>query len=179
MIVTLKEFTDEIDALVEFLMSDTWNFYGTPNPKEENIRRAHGNHYYVDEGIKTFWIDTDLHGTVGMIRLYDLEDGTPLFDIRIHSSYQGLGIGTVAIQQMLQHVFEQYEAIDRVEANTRQDNYGMRCVFSKCGFVKEAHFRNGWKCSNGDAYDAVGYGITKSDWIRQEKTYVNWNDYKC
>jgi hypothetical protein len=36
--IRFEEFKDEIDTLVEFSTSDTWEFYGTPNPKPERIR---------------------------------------------------------------------------------------------------------------------------------------------
>ncbi|BCN29827.1 GNAT family N-acetyltransferase [Anaeromicropila herbilytica] len=64
--------------------------------------------------------------------------------------------------------------IDRIEANTREDNYGMRCVFHKSGFVKEAHYRKAWK-----GYDSIGYAIIREDWKNGVITPVNWNDFKC
>ena len=175
----MKEFVDEIDELVTFMVSDTWEFYGTPNVNPDRIRKAFENNYYNSEGTKTFWISSDEYGRVGMLRIYDLDDGTPLFDIRINSKYKGKGIGTESIKWLVDYVFMNYREIDRIEANTRQDNYSMRCVFSKCNFVKEAHYRNGWECSNGDIYDSVGYGITRSDWSNKSSSPVIWNDFKC
>jgi DNA-binding protein H-NS len=66
----------------------------------------------------------------------------------------------------------------RIEGNTRQDNYAMRCVFHKCGFVKEAHHRKAWTGQGGIPYDAIGYGITKEDWQNKKITPVDWNDFK-
>ena len=60
-----------------------------------------------------------------------------------------------------------------------EDNYAMRCVFHKCGFVKEAHHRKAWVGQDGRPYDAIGYGITKEDWRNGKTTPVNWNDFKC
>ena len=116
---------------------------------------------------------------VGMMRIYDLEDSTPLFDIRILSKHKGMGVGTTSIKWLADYVFNNFAHIDRIEGNTRQDNYGMRCVFHKCGFVKESHYRKGWVGNDGIPYDAVGYGITKEDWQDSKVTPVNWNDFKC
>ena len=54
----------------------------------------------------------------------------------------------------------------------------MRCVFHKCGFVKEAQHRKAWKDKSGNQYDAIGYGITKEDWQNGTTTPVAWNDFK-
>ncbi len=35
--IRFHEFKNEIDVLIEFLTSDTWEFHGTPNPKPERI----------------------------------------------------------------------------------------------------------------------------------------------
>ena len=89
-----EEFKNEIDLLINFLTSDTWEFYGTPNPNPDRIRLSYENNYYSSDDIKTFWILLDDNIRVGMLRIYDLQDDTPMFDIRILSKYKGLGIGT-------------------------------------------------------------------------------------
>ena len=60
-----------------------------------------------------------------------------------------------------------------------QDNYAMRCVFHKCGFVKESHHRKAWIGKDKIPYDSIGYGITKEDWQTGHTTPVSWNDFKC
>lgn len=174
-----EEFKNEIDDLVNFLTSDTWKFHGTPNPNPDRIRVSYENQYYSSDDAKTFWVVSDSDAKVGMIRVYDLEDGNPLFDIRVSSKYKGMGIGTSTVKWLVDYIFTNYPDKERVEATTRQDNYAMRCVFHKCGFVKEAHYRNGWECSDGSIYDAIGYGITKEDWQNGQTTHVNWKDFKC
>ena len=176
--LSFKEFKDEIDTLVEFLTSDTWEFHGTPNPNPERIRASYENQYYTGDDCKTFWVILDQDTKVGMIRVYDLQDATPLFDIRILSKYKGIGVGTNAVNWLIDYVFNNFSHTERIEGNTRQDNYSMRCVFHKCGFVKEAHHRKAWKDSNGRVYDSIGYGITKEDWENGEAIPVDWNDFK-
>jgi RimJ/RimL family protein N-acetyltransferase len=176
--ICFKEFTDEIDALVEFLTSDTWEFYATPNLNPERIRTNYKNQYYTGDDCKTFWVLEEAV-VVGMVRIYDLQNGDPLFDLRILSKYKGKGIGTITLKWLVDYVFNNFSDKERIEANTRQDNYAMRCVFHKCGFVKEAHYRKGWVGQGGKPYDTIGYAIIKEDWQNCKITPVNWNDFKC
>lgn len=175
--IRFEQFIDEIDTLVEFLTSDTWEFYGTPNLNPVRIRASYENQHYTGDDCKTFWI-LDQDTIVGMIRIYDLQDGDPLFDIRILSKYKGMGIGTIAVKWLVDYIFNNFSDKERIEANTRQDNYAMRCVFHKCGFVKESHHRKAWVCQDGKAYDSIGYAIIKEDWKNGKITPFNWNDFK-
>ena len=176
--IRFEEFIDEIDTLIEFSTSDTWEFYGTPNPKPERIRLSYENGYYTGDGCKTLWVTLDQDTKVGMIRIYDLDDGDLLFDIRISSKYKGMGIGTITVNWIVTYVFNNFSDKERIEADTRQDNYAMRCVFHKCGFAKEAHHRKAWVGQDGIPYDSIGYRITKEDWQNGKTTPVNWNDFK-
>ena len=170
-----REFTNEIDDLVKLMISNTWKYHATTNAKEERIRAAHEKGYYIADGCETFWIEKEKE-KIGLLRIYDLDDGTPLFDIRFSNQNSGRGLGTESIKWMTDYIFNNYKEINRIEGNTRQDNYAMRKVFIKCGFVKESHYRKAWESRNGDIYDAIGYGIIRDDWEKKIVTPVNWND---
>ena len=116
---------------------------------------------------------------MGLVRIFDLQDSIPLLDIKISRKYRGSGVGTKVVKWLTEYIFTQLPDKERIESYTRQDNYSMRCVFHKCGFVKEAHHRKSWRDKNGELYDAIGYGITKEDWANGEITPVDWNDFKC
>lgn len=176
--IRFEEFKDEIDTLVKFLTSDTWEFFATPHLKPERIRANYKNQYYTGDNCKTFWVISDQDIKVGHIRIYDLEDGDPMFDIRILSKYKGMGIGTITVKWLVDYVFNNFPDKERMEADTRQDNYAMRCVFHKCGFAKEGHIRKGWVGQDGIPHDAIVYGITKEDWQSGKITPVDWNDFK-
>lgn len=175
--IHFEEFKDEIDVLIKFLTSETWDFHGTPNPKPERIKASYENQFYTGDDCKTFWVIIDGDIKAGMIRIYDLQDGDPLFDIRILGMYKGMGIGTSTVKWLVDYIFNNYPDKNRIEGNTRKDNYAMRSVFHKCGFVKEAHHRKAWPTNDGKVYDAVGYGITKEDWQTGQTTPVDWNDF--
>lgn len=172
------EFEDEIDDLITFLTSNTWEFHGDSNPTSEKITKDYKNNFYNGESSKMFWIQLDDDIKIGVLRIFDLQDSTPLFDIRISSAYRGKGIGVIAIQWMINYIFTQYEEIIRIEGYTRQDNYAMRTVFHHCNFVKEAYHRKAWKDKNGNFFAAIGYSILRDDWANNETTIIKWDDFK-
>jgi hypothetical protein len=51
----------------------------------------------------------------------------------------------------------------------------MRAVLDRCGYVKEAHYRQAWT-SRGGTCDVVGYATLRSDWSSGTTTPVNWDD---
>ena len=57
-----------------------------------------------------------------------------------------------------------------------KDNYAMRKVFFKCGYVREACYRKAWPSPDGTLHDSVGYGITREDWEENKVTPVDWGD---
>lgn len=179
MTLHFEEFDHQIEELIAFMTSETWTFHATTHSEPDRIRKAYDNNYYTNEGCKTFWVTSEEHGKIGLLRVYDLDDGAPLFDIRISGKHRGKGLGSQSINWLVDHVFKNYGDTNRIEGNTREDNYAMRCVFSKCGFVKESHYRKAWECRNGEVYDAIGYGITREDWKAKVVTPVNWHDFKC
>lgn len=176
--ICFEEFKNDIDTLTEFLTSDTWDFHGEPNPSPEKIRENYKNGVYSGDNCRTFWVILNQDTKVGIIRIFDLQDTTPLFDIRILSKYRELGVGTITVSWLIEYIFIKFSDKVRIEGYTRQDNYAMRCVFHRCGFVKEAHHRKAWGDKNGELHDAIGYGVIKEDWQNGKTTPVNWNDFK-
>jgi RimJ/RimL family protein N-acetyltransferase len=79
-----------------------------------------------------------------LIRLLDLADDTPMFDLRLRAACRGAGLGTHAVRWLTASLFTELPGIRRIEGTTRQDNAAMRRVFRKCGYVKEAHYRQAW-----------------------------------
>ena len=73
-------------------------------------------------------------------------------------------------------VFSTMSAVNRFEGHTREDNIAMRKTFVRAGFVKEAHYREGWPVENGPPLASVGYSILRRDWQTGRTTPVEWND---
>jgi len=64
----------------------------------------------------------------------------------------------------------------RLYGQTRVDNHAMRTVFRRCGFVKEAHYRQDWPRPDGTLSDSVGYTLLRQDWEGGTTTPVVWDD---
>ncbi|SFJ78764.1 GNAT family N-acetyltransferase [Thermoflavimicrobium dichotomicum] len=175
--ISFQAFTSEVDELIHFLTSETWEYHGQSNLSAQEIMTAYQNEKYTGDGNQTFWI---LFGEkkAGLIRIFDLHDPTPLFDLRILKSYRGREIGEVAVKWLTDYIFTHYPEKTRIEGTTRQDNWAMRKVFHKCGFVKESHYRKAWPSQDGRIYDAVGYAILREDWEEKKTTPVDWNDFE-
>lgn len=168
------EFEDKmIDELVEFLTSETWKFHGQENPTEESIRKNLANGNYNQSGNQTFWIMDD-HTKIGLIRIFDLEDSTCLFDLRLKEKVRGKGIAKHVLQWLSTYIFNNYSHIIRIEGHTRYDNLAMRKTFFNSGFVKESYTRRSWR-QGGQLFDSVGYAMIKEDWENNTQTIIEDN----
>ncbi|MEV5891985.1 GNAT family N-acetyltransferase [Nonomuraea fuscirosea] len=165
---------DEADALVDFLVGEEWPFHASVQ-EETAIRRRVADGVYDDADNRTFWLVADGE-RAGLVRLQDLTDGTPMFDLRIRAAWRGRGLGAVALKWLTAYLFEQFPEFIRIEGNTRQDNRAMRTVFRRCGYVKESHYRDAWPSPGGPVYDSVGYAILRRDWVSGTTTLPNWDD---
>ncbi|HMT10936.1 MAG TPA: GNAT family protein [Ignavibacteria bacterium] len=176
----LKELEDSgKDILVDILTSDTWPFHSTPVLEKEKIIEQLEKGYFNGPGKRTFLIEYS-NEKVGVIRLFDLgesieDDETPLFDIKVKREFRGKGIGESAVRKLVALVFNEYPNKNRFDATTRADNIAMRRVFEKCGFVKEAHYRQAWPDEKGNKFDCAGYSILRQDWKNKTKTPVDWD----
>ena len=73
-------------------------------------------------------------------------------------------------------VFAGYPKAYRFEGVTRADNIAMRRTFDRSGFVKEAHYRDGWPIPGSEPMASVGYAILRRDWVSGTTTPVEWSD---
>lgn len=131
---------------------------------------------YDNDRTRTFWIATDTCGEASLIRLFDLGDSTPLFDLRVRAAFRGLGLGTAAVRWLTGYLFAEFPDTERIEGTARRDNRAMRRTFIRCGYVKEAHYRRSWAGRDGTLHDAIGYAILRSDWETGTVTRPDWDD---
>ena len=132
---------------------------------------------YASDEVKTFWVENDDGEKVGIVKIYDLQDEIPLFDLKIADMSRGYGYGPKALRLVAEYVFDLPEQKIRLEGHTRQDNVAMRKTFERAGFVKEAHLRKAWFSPKENSYyDAVTYGITREDFMGGTTTPVIWED---
>jgi RimJ/RimL family protein N-acetyltransferase len=159
--------------LGEFLVSDDWPFHAGAVDQDlvtERLRQG----YYDGHGRATFLVTGEAQ-QVGLVRVEDLDDPTPTFDLRIAAAHRGRGHGTATLRELARWVFDTPD-VERLEGTTRQDNVAMRRTFRAVGFVKEAHYRQGWPTRDGRLLDAVGYALLRTDWRDGTTTPVEWHD---
>lgn len=174
----LREWTiEEQEQLIHFLTTNTWPFHGNAHLERDLIEKTIEEGGYESDEVKTFWVENETGDIVGIVKIYDLQDEIPLFDLRIADRYRGFGYGPKALRLVTEYVFGLPEDKIRLEGHTRQDNLAMRKTFERAGFVKEAHLRNAWFSPKENSYyDAVTYGMTREDFLAGTTTPVQWED---
>ncbi|MFG3343236.1 GNAT family N-acetyltransferase [Glycomyces sp. NPDC048151] len=174
--IELRRFApSEAEALADFLSGEVWPFHGAGRVDRADVLRRAAEGYYENDEARTFWIFLESR-RAGMVRLFDLGDDTPLFDLRVSEACRGRGVGTQAVRWLTSYVFTELPGVGRIEGTTRRDNAAMRTVFRRCGFVKEGHFRQGWPDADGVLRDAVAYAVLRRDWETGTVTPVEFDD---
>lgn len=162
--------------LLAFLTSEEFPFHVRRRISAADAASAVDSGAYRDDEHDTSWLDHDDLGRIGLVRLEDLADPVPLFDLRLAGRFRDRGLGVPALRAVTDHVFTTMPAITRFEGQTREDNTAMRRVFVRAGWVQEAHYREAWPVDGGPAVGSVGYGVLRRDWETGETTPVPWDD---
>jgi len=165
-------------ALVEFMTSNEFPFHVVRRPSREHVEKLIDEGAYRDADHDTFWIEHDSSGRVGILRLEDLTDDAPLFDVRLDEAFRGRGLGVEVLRALAEHVFTTMPAVHRLEGQTREDNTAMRRSFVRCGWVKEAHYRDGWPVEGAEPVASVAYAILRRDWASGTTTTFEWEDLR-
>lgn len=163
------------DALVRFMTRNQFPFHVRSQPTREDVEAAIAEGDYRDEDNDSFWIEHADLGRIGFFRLEDLSEGAPLFDLRLDSAYRGRGLGVEVLPAATDHVFTTLD-VNRFEGQTREDNIAMRKVFLRCGWLKEAHYREGWPVEGAAPVASVAYAILRRDWETGLTTTLVWED---
>lgn len=174
----LTEWTmEEQEQLIHFMTTNSWPYHGQEHPVRALIQKTIEEGGYQSDQVTTFWVENDGGEQVGLVKIFDLQDDIPLFDLRIADPYRGKGYGPKALKMTADFVFSLSEKKIRLEGHTRHDNFAMRKAFERTGFVKEAHIRQAWFSAKENRYfDAVTYGMTREDWQQGITTPVLWED---
>lgn len=164
------------DELVEFMTGNEFPFHGNRRPTRESTEAAIGEGAYRDVDNDSFWIDHIDLGRIGFFRLEDLSEDTPVFDLRLQSSFRNRGLGVEVLHAAARYVFTALPNVSRFEGQTREDNIAMRRTFLHCGWVKEAHYREAWPVEGGPPVASVAYAILRRDWETGRTTTLLWED---
>ena len=77
----------------------------------------------------------------------------------LHKEHNGKGIITEAVQEVVKYGFNEMK-LHSIEAIIDPENFGSEKVLQKCGFIKEAHFKEN-EFFEGRFIDSVIYSILK------------------
>ncbi|AZH82516.1 N-acetyltransferase [Plantibacter sp. PA-3-X8] len=163
------------DAFVAFLSAHEFPFHVRRRPTAADARARLADGVIDGPAAAGFWVLADGE-TVGTVTLEDLEDDTALIDLRLASDARGRGIGSTALPAIVTEVFGRFPSVRKLEGQTREDNVAMRRAFRRAGWVKEAHYREGWPVDGGSPLASVAYAILRSDWESGTVTPVPWDD---
>jgi RimJ/RimL family protein N-acetyltransferase len=169
----------ERNEFADFLLGHPWPYHANGEITRAEMLQKIDEGVFSSSDTQTFWIITEPNQHIGLIKLFDLddiEDGSPLFDLRIAPEHRGKGVGKQAVTWLTNYLFETYPVLGRIEGTTRVDNLAMRKVFLSCGYAKEGHIRKSWSAEDGTKLDTVMYGILREDWQNKTLTSVNWHD---
>ncbi len=78
-----------------------------------------------------------------------------------------IGIATQAVSLFINHIFENYPEVHRIQALIYCWNEGSHRVLSKAGFLKEGTLRH-YFTKGGELQDGIVYSFIRSDWRRKE-----------
>lgn len=162
--------------LVAFLTGEHFPFHVRRTIARADAEAAIDAGAYRDDEHDTYWLEHDGLGRIGIVRLEDLADPVPLFDLRIAGRFRGQGLGVPALRATTDHVFRTMGDVTRFEGQTREDNVAMRRVFVRAGWVKEAHYREAWPVEGARPVASVAYGMLRRDWESGTMTPVPWDD---
>jgi RimJ/RimL family protein N-acetyltransferase len=153
----------EADGIRAFLTGNAFPFHVRPRPTVADVDARIADGDFAGPEHAALWVEVTGSGRVGLVVLDDLEDPGVLFDLRLAESARGRGLGVPVVRAMTAHVFRAYPHVTRFEAQTRDDNRPMRRVLVRAGFVKEAHYRDGWPVEGEEPRASVGYAVLRRD----------------
>jgi len=167
---------EDREPLLAFFTRNEFPFHVVRRPTAEQVQR------WIDEGAfrsddnDSYWVDHDQLGRIGFFRLEDLTDGAPVFDLRLDAPFRGRGLASTILRAGTDLVFESLPEVNRFEGQTREDNLAMRRTFLRCGWLKEAHYREAWPVEGGTPVASVAYAILRRDWESGTTTPFVWED---
>lgn len=164
--------TEDVTA---FLSSNRFPFHVQSAPRAQAVRAGVESGRFWNADTQGYWVLRDGQ-RLGMAVLEDLQEASPLFDLRLDETHRGKGLGVEIVRALCDLVFTTMPGVLRFEGQTREDNIAMRETFLRCGFLKEAHYRMGWPTEDGRHLASIAYAILRQDWQHGTVTTFEWEE---
>ncbi|MFN8165851.1 MAG: GNAT family N-acetyltransferase [Bacteroidia bacterium] len=167
--LTLRRMTTADLPRLFKLRNDPQIIQNTDRPSSSDMSAVEALFNRMDQGINrnenitwgiTFAQQSELIGTSGFWRI-DFAHHRAEIGYELLPEHWNKGIMTEALRAMLACGFSKMK-IHSVEANINPKNESSRAVLLKCGFVKEAYFRENYY-ANGQFLDSEIYSLLERD----------------
>lgn len=120
--------------------------------------------------------DDEILGLISLTTIDSINQSAELHIMIGNKKNQNQGIGSFAINKMLQHAFFNMN-LHRVELTVLSDNDRARHVYEKCGFKKEGIKRKS-NFKNGVFVDTYFYAILKEDFLVNADKMSTWGGHR-
>ena len=163
--LNLRRIVKEDSAAILKLRGDAENMKFIPRPLAKTEADVLEHLAVIDakiennEGINwaiTYKGSPKLIGIIGHYRIKP-EHHRAEIGYMLHKEYNGKGIITEAVQEVVKYGFNEMK-LHSIEAIIDPENFGSEKVLQKCGFIKEAHFKEN-EFFEGRFLDSVIYSI--------------------
>lgn len=116
---------EDSNAIVTFLSTNNFPFHVRREWTEVELTGVvDGGRYWNNES-QGFWIIGDGE-CLGMAVLEDLEDDTPMFDLRLAGTYRGLGLGVLVLKELTDKVL--MTTLRLCDSRAKPEKTILRCV---------------------------------------------------
>ncbi|WP_230855293.1 GNAT family N-acetyltransferase [Arthrobacter terrae] len=95
----------DTENLVGFLTSNRFPFHVQVDPRAADTRTKIANGHFWNEDAQGYWVVKE-ELRIGMAALEDLQDASPLFDLRLDETQRGKGLGLEVLRSLCDMVFE-------------------------------------------------------------------------
>lgn len=154
----------DCERLVAWLPAQSFPYHCRAHVDAPWVRERIADGSFFGYETRSFWMLGENDVALGLVRVTDVHDITPLLDLRVAEAARGQGVGSAALHFITRFVFESFPEVPRIGGYTRHDNRAMQRVFEKCGFEREAYHRSSWRVEGAPLADSVGYALLRRDW---------------
>ncbi|HEV8244455.1 MAG TPA: GNAT family N-acetyltransferase, partial [Polyangiaceae bacterium] len=109
--VELQE--SDVELLATWISGEVWPYHARARV-DAGWFRDNSAQSFFGSGARSFWITAPDSAPLGVVRVFDLSDMTPLVDLRVAEAARGQGIGTVALGWIIRFVFETFAETQRL-----------------------------------------------------------------
>lgn len=155
----------DVPALHHLLTSNRWDYFLEPVIDKKGLE-VRDEKYFASNTTQTLVYLDSQENLKGFIRFFDINNsdiGSPEFNVNVDEGARGKGVGKLLVRRGVEHIFDSYAKVRRIEATTRVDNKAMQRVFELAGFRHEATYKKDWPVGEGKYVDSLGYAILREE----------------